>query len=629
MKIYLNETGGERGPFTPEQVQQWIKEGVIAPEDFARTDGDPMVRAVRDCMGLADDPSFGGRGRRLRSLTAAMLAIALAVGALVWASHIPGLHVTSAFPVDVVPVSEPSKTLTPTELFAKVSPSVVLLRSFDDTGRPMAIGSGFFIEDGSQLVSNFHVVEGASRVEIVSANGQAETAGAALAYSEEQDLVILQVPTPGAALPLMTEKPQVGQRILAVGNPLGLQRTISDGLISGIRETSKSLFYQISAPISPGSSGGPVLDEQGRVVGIATFTVTEAQNLNFAIPASAITALQRLPQPLTIGKLPRAKPSAFRLGRGGLEIVKQERLGVSDIDDYTPEVRAILIRMRGKERVGTIRLSIKNTGSETVEAIRLRFVYYELPPGAQPKKRTAFIESLMKEEQRLRDEVVAAEFEHLNLQVDIEKWAVRARPPAQSNGETSSGKGNWEFLETANRWKDASFPRMTAFSAALQHAAEMHFKFPGKRFLDDFHIAVAQERQSILTTIAERTQVLLGEQRNLPKDKDEADRLIRQNQSLQERAKAAETALEKFLADKEDRIAQRTAELHAEAEAALQVKPTPIHFEDKVVTGTIPPGLPRLFEVETELRPEWGYEVYLLDHLARKGAEELLEAAGK
>jgi hypothetical protein len=114
---------------------------------------------------------------------------------------------------------------------------------------------------------------------------------------------------------------EIGDPVYAVGNPEGWEGTFSQGLVSGIRHVDADTILQITAPISPGSSGGPVLNSQGSVVGIAVATFTEGQNLNFAVPVVYLAALLRdakYPVPLKQSGNPNAtRPRSILEGLGG------------------------------------------------------------------------------------------------------------------------------------------------------------------------------------------------------------------------------------------------------------------------------------------------------------------------
>lgn len=182
---------------------------------------------------------------------------------------------------------------TAREVAKKAFPSVVILLMDDKNGQLASLGSGFFVEEGI-VASNFHVIEGASRglVKLIGDNAKYEIEGV-IAADETNDLVLLKIRTLKAPpLPLgNSDSVAVGDELYAVGNPRGLEGTFSQGIVSGIRKLETGSLIQITAPISPGSSGGPILDTKGQVIGVAVATFKGGQNLNFAIPATAVRAL--------------------------------------------------------------------------------------------------------------------------------------------------------------------------------------------------------------------------------------------------------------------------------------------------------------------------------------------------
>jgi hypothetical protein len=188
-------------------------------------------------------------------------------------------------------------------IFKNSKDSVVLLMSFDKNGQPLSIGSGFFIHNGKKLVSNFHVLNGASSVKAKTASGKVIEIKEIIGINLKYDLIILSSPFKGEPLLLSDRKPEIGENIIAIGNPKGLEGTLSMGIISGIRIDKGNTYYQITAPISPGSSGGPIIDETGKVLGVSTFYVEGGQNLNFAVPSAYINKLSRTPIKLPIKKM--------------------------------------------------------------------------------------------------------------------------------------------------------------------------------------------------------------------------------------------------------------------------------------------------------------------------------------
>ena len=185
-----------------------------------------------------------------------------------------------------------SNVFSSTLVVNKVFPATVLITAEDKHGQPQSLGSGFLVSPNI-IATNFHVIENSYSgfVKFVNKKEIYEIEGV-VGYSSEFDLALIKISNNiGTPLSLTSPAIDIGQKIFAIGNPLGLEGTISDGIISGIRNFDDFSVLQISAPISPGNSGGPVVDENGDVVGVATFTITEGQNINFAVPVKYLKEL--------------------------------------------------------------------------------------------------------------------------------------------------------------------------------------------------------------------------------------------------------------------------------------------------------------------------------------------------
>lgn len=204
-----------------------------------------------------------------------------------------GFLVLFFFGLIVTANSVSANTHTPQQIAKKVFPSVVLLIMEDTNGQTMSLGSGFFVQE-NVIVSNLHVVKGASRgyAKIVGQSDKLNIEGI-VGVDQERDLVLLKTLAPRTPyLPLgNSDNVEIGEPIYAVGNPQGLEGTFSQGIVSGVREIDSDKLLQITAPISPGSSGGPVLNSKGAVIGISVATFREGQNLNFAIPSNYLNTL--------------------------------------------------------------------------------------------------------------------------------------------------------------------------------------------------------------------------------------------------------------------------------------------------------------------------------------------------
>ncbi len=182
-------------------------------------------------------------------------------------------------------------------LVKRVKPAVVAIATYDASGEALMTGSGFFLKPG-QVVTNLHVVRGAARAEIKTLDGKGKVfpVTGALAVDEEGDLALLNVEMPlerARSSELATELPDEGETIFVIGNPLKLEGSVSDGIVSAVREVPNSYrIIQITAPISHGNSGSPVFNLRGQVLGVVTVKVTNGQNINLAIAAARVGELR-------------------------------------------------------------------------------------------------------------------------------------------------------------------------------------------------------------------------------------------------------------------------------------------------------------------------------------------------
>ena len=168
-------------------------------------------------------------------------------------------------------------------------PSVVRIVAYDVTGGWIAEGSGFFISP-RKIITNAHVVDRAYSAEVFTDQEYYDRV-TILNANEHMDLAILSVEAEDE-IPLQINREaesKPGQRVIVIGHPLGLDKSVSDGVISGVRTVDGRQELQITAPISSGSSGSPVLDDEGRVIGVVHAGYDEGQNLNLAIGVETLT----------------------------------------------------------------------------------------------------------------------------------------------------------------------------------------------------------------------------------------------------------------------------------------------------------------------------------------------------
>ena len=175
----------------------------------------------------------------------------------------------------------------------QVLPSTVLLVMEDSNGQPVSLGSGFFVRK-NEIATNLHVVDESESGYIIR-EGQTKKINieGMVATDVEHDLVILKVQETNAPTLSLgdSEAVQVGESVYAVGNPNGLSGTFSEGIVSAVRKFEGETLLQITAPISRGSSGGPIVNSEGLVIGVSVAIFDKGQNLNFAIPSKYLTAL--------------------------------------------------------------------------------------------------------------------------------------------------------------------------------------------------------------------------------------------------------------------------------------------------------------------------------------------------
>jgi len=183
-----------------------------------------------------------------------------------------------------------------TKLVKSIQPAVATVVVYDVDSNVANLGTGFFIDKTGTLVTNHHVLLGKFRAEIRTADGSTYPIKTVVAENQATDLIKVKVDIPPEKvhwLPVGAEPPLVAQHVVVVGSPMGLEQSVSDGIVSSVREIpGLGVFYQMSAPISPGSSGSPVVNLQGKVVGVASFQFLQGQNLNFAIAGNSILDLK-------------------------------------------------------------------------------------------------------------------------------------------------------------------------------------------------------------------------------------------------------------------------------------------------------------------------------------------------
>lgn len=185
------------------------------------------------------------------------------------------------------------------DLVRRIKPAAVAIETFDARGEKLSRGSGFFI-DKDRVVTNRHVIDGAYRAEVHLNSGNSFAVKSVVAVDAEADIALLKVDAPPnqvRSLSLDRTSPQEGESVVVIGNPFGLEGSVTNGIVSAVRDIPGfGRIIQITAPISPGSSGSPVVNMHGQVIGVATLQITGGQSVNFAIPSERIAQLDRTAQ---------------------------------------------------------------------------------------------------------------------------------------------------------------------------------------------------------------------------------------------------------------------------------------------------------------------------------------------
>ena len=182
-----------------------------------------------------------------------------------------------------------------TQLVSNIEKSIFTVFSIDKDDQVFSQGSGFFIESSGIGITNYHVLDGAYKAQIRLSDGTIVPIESVYDYNQNADLVKFKVAdsnAPYKALSLTNVIPMRGTQILSLSSPLGLEQTVSTGIVSAVRDhNTYGKIIQITAPISHGSSGSPIVNMKGEVLGVSTFGISEGQSLNFAVSTLEIREL--------------------------------------------------------------------------------------------------------------------------------------------------------------------------------------------------------------------------------------------------------------------------------------------------------------------------------------------------
>jgi hypothetical protein len=212
-------------------------------------------------------------------------------------------------------MKEPATTGTLAgEIYKKASPAVVLIETLNEKHEVAAAGSGFLVSSDGKILTNYHVIAHTKEATVRLANKDAYDSVDVLDIDKRKDIALIKIKA--VDLPFLavgkSSTVDIGDPVFSLSTPLGVfQNTLSDGIVSGIRAGDGYRYFQVTAPISHGSSGSPIFNAKGEVIGIAAMTISEGQNLNFAIPidyAKGMLASPSQPKTLAATYEPEAEP---------------------------------------------------------------------------------------------------------------------------------------------------------------------------------------------------------------------------------------------------------------------------------------------------------------------------------
>ena len=279
-----------------------------------------------------------------------------------------------------------------------------------------AVGSGVILRENGLVVTNHHVVKSGGTIDVILNDKRTFTAKLLLS-DERTDLAVLQIDTKGEKLPYLelrdSDEVEVGDLVLAIGNPFGVGQTVTSGIVSAIARTSVSIadfrsFIQTDAPINPGNSGGALVTLDGKLAGINTAILSRSGGsvgIGFAIPSNMVGAVVRAA--LTTGRI--ARPT---LGIGGQDVTADiararglERIGgviVSTVQSDSPAARAGI-------KVGDVILKLNGRDVNDIQDLRFRLA--TMPVGGKVKLTTVRGKETSEIEVELREAAAASEIE--------------------------------------------------------------------------------------------------------------------------------------------------------------------------------------------------------------------------
>lgn len=284
-----------------------------------------------------------------------------------------------------VRTGNPAPARSTVVLAREASPSVALVSGTTSDNRAI-VGSAFVVDPTGVLVTNLHVIRGVTKLSIKLPNGDSYDRVSVKAYDEAKDIAVIKVPAFNLkALPLgNSDLVEQGSTVVLIGSPIGLEGTVSTGVISAIRQLDGFRVFQTDAAANPGNSGGPMINERGEVVGVLTFGIKASQNLNFAVPVNYARGLMSIDDGLSLAQLnDRLGPSAATV------VAETSPPRVDPPPPALPASTATAIVLRVAEYDGKGRASLTTlNGAELARLRNDQYFSFEVVPGTYELRST-------------------------------------------------------------------------------------------------------------------------------------------------------------------------------------------------------------------------------------------------
>ena len=205
----------------------------------------------------------------------------------------------------ILPIAFGQIPLTTAQIARRVSPSVVVIRGKTDAGD--VLGSGFLVSRDGEIVTNLHVIKDMKSAIVQTATGEVFDSLSVLATDERRDIAVVKIA--GFDLPVLTlgnsDDLTVGDPVVIVGSPRGLEGTVTAGILSSVRDTGEGFkILQTDAAVNPGNSGGPLVNHKGQAVGVVSFKLRSAEGLGFGVPINYVHGLlNNLHEPVSLEQM--------------------------------------------------------------------------------------------------------------------------------------------------------------------------------------------------------------------------------------------------------------------------------------------------------------------------------------